>query len=124
MKALLQMIWNVIAKVLGKKLGTSVASGKGADILGELFGKGNVHLPDILSKFNTAGMKDQVASWISKGKNLPISKEQVEKALGSQKLKDLATKFGIPLGQVSSLLAEHIPDQVDRLTPEGEVPKA
>jgi uncharacterized protein YidB (DUF937 family) len=65
-----------------------------------------------------------VASWIGKGKNLPISKEQVEKALGSRRLKDMATKFGIPMGQVSSLLAEHIPDRVDRLTPEGEVPKA
>jgi uncharacterized protein YidB (DUF937 family) len=124
MKALLQMIWDVIAKVLGKKLGKSVAPGKGADILGDLFGKGNGNLSDVLSKFSTAGMREQVDSWIRKGKNLPISKEQVEKALGSERLKDLAAKFGLPVGQVSSLLANHLPDQVDRLTPDGELPKA
>jgi uncharacterized protein YidB (DUF937 family) len=123
MKALMQMIWNVIAKVLGKKLGSSVTSGKGSDILGDLFGKGNVNLSDILSKFDSAGMKDKVASWIGSGKNLPISKEQVEKALGSQRLKDLAAKFGLPVGQVSTLLAEHLPTQVDRLTPTGALSK-
>src|SRR6516162_5996643 len=124
MKALLQMIWSVIARVLGKKLGSSVAAGKGGDILGDLLGKGNVNLSDILSKFNSAGMKDQVASWIGTGKNLPISKEQVEQALGSQRLKDLAAKFGLPVGRVSALLAEHLPAHVDRLTPAGALPKA
>jgi uncharacterized protein YidB (DUF937 family) len=123
MKALLQMIWNVIARVLGKKLGSSVTSGKGSDILGDLFGKGNVNLSDILSKFDSAGMKDQVASWIGSGKNLPISKEQVEKALGSDRLKELAAKFGLPVGRVSSLLADHIPDHVDGVTPAGALPK-
>jgi uncharacterized protein YidB (DUF937 family) len=123
MKALLEMIWNVIAKVLGKKLGSSVAAGKGGDILGELFGKGNVNLSDILSKFNSAGMKDQVESWIGTGKNLPISKEQVEQALGSKRLKDLAAKFGLPTVQVGTLLAEHLPAHVDGLTPAGALPK-
>ena len=123
MKGLLQMIWQTIARILGKKMGSSIASGKGSDVLGDLFSKGNINLKDVLAKLESAGLKDQVASWIGKGKNLPISRDQVENALGSDRLKDLAAKFGLPTGQLSSLLAEHLPGHVDRLTPEGELPK-
>jgi uncharacterized protein YidB (DUF937 family) len=117
------MISQLISRILGKRLGSSIASGKGADILSDLFGSGNVNLQDVLSKFGSAGMKEQVQSWIGNGKNLPISREQVEQALGSDKLKDLAAKFGLAPGQVSGLLAEHLPGHVDRATPDGEWPK-
>jgi uncharacterized protein YidB (DUF937 family) len=122
MNAFFRMIWDVIARVLGRKLGASLTSGQGSDVLSDLFGKGNVHLPDILSKFDSAGLKDQVASWIGTGKNLPISREQVEKALGSGPLKDLAAKFGLPVDRLSSFLAADLPGHVDRLTPGGVVP--
>jgi uncharacterized protein YidB (DUF937 family) len=124
MKWFFNMIWQICARILGRKIGSEVTSSQGGDVLGQLFGKGKIDLNDILSKFQSGGLKDQVASWVGTGKNLPISREQVEKALGSAGLGNLAAKLGIPAGKASQLLADHLPDHVDRLTPDGAWPRA
>ena len=124
MKTLLSMIWRYCACFLRRRIFPySVVQGNGTVIVGDLLGKGNINLKEVLSKFESAGLKDHVASWIGNGKNLPISKEQVEKALGSGQLKEIANKFGIQVEQVSTQLAWHLPAQVDRLTLDGELPK-
>ena len=74
----------------------------------------------ILSQLQQSGLGAKVNSWLSANAgNLPVTPEEINAALGDQRLQQLAQKFGIPLDQVSNLLAEHLPAAVDQASPDG-----
>jgi uncharacterized protein YidB (DUF937 family) len=79
-------------------------------------------LSGLVEKIAAGGLADQVASWVGKGENLPISAEQIQEVLGSPFVKGLAEKFGINTADVSGSLASMLPQVIDKLTPDGEVP--
>ncbi len=56
------------------------------------------------------------------GPNLPINAEQIQQALGSEKVREMAAKFGIPVDKIADLLAKHLPTAIDTATPEGKLP--
>lgn len=78
----------------------------------------------ILAKLNQAGLGDQVSSWLGSGKNLPVSAEQIQAALGDQHIRQLAASFGVPVDQVAALLAQHLPAAVDQASPNGTIAPA
>ena len=93
-------------------------------VLNEVLGKGDQGgLSAIVAKLQQAGFGDQVKSWIGNGQNLPISAQQLQEALGSDTVKQLAAKFGIPIDQLSTVLAQLLPPAVDRASPNGTLPK-
>jgi uncharacterized protein YidB (DUF937 family) len=67
-------------------------------------------------------LADQVASWIGTGNNLPISAEQIQQVLGSSYVQELAAKMGINTADVAGSLASLLPQVVDKLTPDGQLP--
>ena len=75
-----------------------------------------------LSRFSDAGLGDVVNSWISSGANTELSSEQVESALGSDAINDLAGKAGVDSATATSALGFMVPQVVDKLTPDGVVP--
>lgn len=79
-------------------------------------------LPNLVQTFKDKGMGDLVNSWISSGKNLPITAAQIQQVLGHQKVQDLAQKFGVSTDQISQQLAQHLPTLIDKLTPNGKLP--
>jgi len=79
-------------------------------------------LEGVVAEFEKTGFGQQVKSWISTGPNLPISAEDIQKALGSDKIKELAASTGLPLDKVADFLADNLPKVVDKLTPEGKLP--
>ena len=98
-------------------------SGHLAGLFGNLLGDDSAGLKSIVDKFNSAGLKEIVSSWVGKGKNLPISVDQIKSALGSQQLASLAQKIGLPTDKVAELLSRHLPGAVDKLTPDGRIPE-
>ena len=64
-----------------------------------------------------------MTSWVGTGQNLPISAEQIQNVLGSERVKQFAAKAGISPEVASSKLAELLPAVVDRLTPDGKAPE-
>lgn len=78
-------------------------------------------LEGVLAKFKSGGLAEQAASWVSKGENLPVTAEQISQLLGSSTMTDIATKLNMNTHEVSSSLAEYIPQIIDRMTPDGEV---
>lgn len=76
-----------------------------------------------LDRFSEAGLGDTVASWISSGANEDLSEEQLESALGSGTITDLANKSDVNASTAKSALAYMVPQVVDKLTPDGEVPE-
>jgi uncharacterized protein YidB (DUF937 family) len=44
----------------------------------------------------------------------------VHQVLGSDMMQQLAAKTGLPLDEVSTMVAEHLPHMIDGLTPNGQ----
>ena len=76
----------------------------------------------LIQKFNEKGLGDHMSSWISTGENLPISADQIKDVLGSDKIKELASKLNLDEHDTSKSLADLLPQLIDRLTPDGSVP--
>ncbi len=117
-------LFDSIKQDVSGKIG-NLAGGELASHLFSMFGGGNQSsgLSNIVNRFQDKGFGDIVSSWVGKGANKPISGEQVERVLGSDKLQEIAQKFGVSKDQVRDQLAQHLPEAVDRATPEGELPK-
>jgi len=103
----------------------SNTSGSQGDLLNSVIGLVNNSeggLSGLLQKFEASGLKEQVASWVSTGSNLPISAEHIQSALGSSTIQDIASKLGIDASSAASGLASLLPQVVDKLTPDGNLP--
>jgi uncharacterized protein YidB (DUF937 family) len=68
-------------------------------------------------------MAQEVDSWVGTDSNIGVSADQVQQVFGGSALSNLATQFGAPQGQASSLLAKILPELVNQLTPEGQIPE-
>lgn len=80
-------------------------------------------LGELVARFQQGGLGDVVSSWISTGQNLPISAEQLGSVLGQDAIAGLAQKTGLPAGDLASQLSQMLPQIVDGLTPNGQLPQ-
>jgi len=72
----------------------------------------------ILAKLNDAGFQTQVQSWLDKNKdNLPITVDQVRKAVGDEHVQQIANTLGIPMDKVFELLAKYLPQAAIAASP-------
>ncbi|GAA5143086.1 hypothetical protein GCM10023213_30150 [Prosthecobacter algae] len=78
-------------------------------------------LGGLMQQFQQAGLGDTFASWVSKDENQPVQPAQLEAALGSDAIKDLAGKLGFDAKMVLPLLSQFLPQIIDRLTPNGSI---
>lgn len=81
-------------------------------------------LGGLLSAFEGAGLGQVAQSWIGNGQNQAISPDQVQQALGSGQLQELAQAAGISPTEAAGHLSEILPGLVDKLTPHGEATAA
>jgi uncharacterized protein YidB (DUF937 family) len=90
---------------------------------GGLGGSGGIGgLGGLLQRFQNAGLGDHVASWVSGGANAAVSGDQIKAALGDGPLRILAEHAGLDEDQAAAHLSTLLPQLVDRLTPNGQVP--
>ena len=80
-------------------------------------------LAALVQKFHDNGLGSIITSWIGTGHNLPISASQLQNVLGSQQIKDLAAKAGISPEQAGASLSQLLPQIVDKLSPQGQLPQ-
>ncbi len=83
---------------------------------------GGQGLNGLAQAFQAKGLGDIVSSWIGTGQNLPVSAEQIQSVLGSGVVQQLAARVGLSPEAATALLAQILPQAVDRLTPDGTVP--
>ena len=81
-------------------------------------------LQAVVNQFETNGLGATVKSWVGTGPNQPISPADVQKVLGSDLLQQLSAKSGLSVEDLSQKLAQVLPQTVDKLTPDGVIPKA
>lgn len=84
---------------------------------------GATGLASLVEAFHTRGLGEIMSSWIGTGQNLPISAEQIQTVLGSERLQQLAVKAGLSPEVASTQLANLLPSLVDKLTPHGQIPE-
>ncbi len=80
-------------------------------------------LEGIIRSFQQGGLGELVNSWVANGENLPVSGEQIESVFGGSVLQDLAAQLGVSPQQASGSLASVLPQLIDQMTPNGEVPQ-
>ncbi len=79
-------------------------------------------LGGLVETFKGKGLNDIMSSWISTGKNLPISGDQIQQVLGSDLIQQFAKKLGASNEDISGGLANLLPGLIDKLTPNGQLP--
>jgi len=52
-----------------------------------------------------------------------ISADQIERAFGASSLQGIASQLVMPRGQASSALAQILPELINQLTPQGQLPE-
>lgn len=120
---LLDTIVNEATSALSKS-GSSDSGNTGMmDAISGLLSSEQGGLQGLISTFKEKGLGDAMASWISTGRNLPISSEQIQSVLGNEKVQAIAEKVGLSSTDVSEKLATMLPEVIDKLTPEGTVPE-
>ena len=80
-------------------------------------------LAGLANKFQQGGLGDVLQSWVSTGQNLPVSPEQLNAVLGNDTLGALARQLGVNPGDAAGALSKMLPQVVDRLTPDGQMPQ-
>jgi uncharacterized protein YidB (DUF937 family) len=80
-------------------------------------------LNGFIQQFSSKGLGDLVSSWVGTGNNLPISAEQIQHVLGSDTVKNIASKMGVDANSAASQLSNLLPQVIDKLTPNGKVPE-
>lgn len=121
--AVIQMIANKgggggLGSALGSALG---GGGGGGGAMGGLGGLGG-----LIGALTQGGLGNVASSWVSTGQNLPVSAEQLQSALGGGGgglLAQLAQQAGLSNGEAASGLSQILPDLVDKLTPDGQIPQ-
>lgn len=79
-------------------------------------------LGNLASAFQGAGLGNVLQSWLGNGQNLPISGDQVRQVLGSGTVADMAKSAGIGEADASNALAGLLPQVMDKLSPDGNLP--
>ena len=104
---------------LGGLLQGGLAGGLGGLLAGGALSNG---LNDLLRQFDQAGHGQAAQSWVGRGRNQQLLDSDIENVLGSDTVNSLAEQAGLSRVELLSGLREHLPEMVNRLTPDGRLP--
>jgi uncharacterized protein YidB (DUF937 family) len=78
-------------------------------------------LNEMMEKFNQAGQKDKVDSWVSTGPNKEVAPTDLKSALGPDVLAALSRATGLSEQDLLTRLSKTLPQAVDQYTPQGRI---
>lgn len=76
----------------------------------------------VLDRFRQKGYSQQAASWVSTGGNEELAPQAVGEVVGMDELSRLSQQLGVGNDEVASGMAQILPEMVNQLSPQGEVP--
>jgi uncharacterized protein YidB (DUF937 family) len=88
-------------------------------------GIGNVlsgGLRDLVDRFRQTGDGDTADSWVAQGPNRELAPHQLERAVGTDTLDELAKQTGLSRAEILARLTRDLPGTVDHYTPDGRLP--
>jgi len=116
---------SIAGQVAGALSGQSGAQGSGLLqlLMGLINNPQTGGLQGLVAAFQDKGLGDLVSSWIGTGQNLPISAEQLQSVLGNGQIGQIAQQLGLSSQEVSGQLSALLPQVIDGITPNGQVPE-
>lgn len=120
--ALMDSLLNAAAQALGGKdeNGQSSLTDMAMNLVQQQGGVGN-----LINQLQQGGLGDVLNSWVSNQQsNLPVSGSDLQNALGSDAISQVAQKFGLDTKQAGDMLAQILPNLVDKATPNGSAQDA
>lgn len=111
-------------KMLGSLGGGTTGAGGTGDVAGAIGGLVGSEggLEGLLGQLSSAGLGDQVQSWVGTGPNQPVAPDQLASALGPERVNQLSSQTGIDVASLLPMLAAALPAIINALTPNGQVP--
>jgi len=107
--------------------GGNDSKGGKSDIIGTVLGMLSNNeqggIGGLINSFNSKGLGGLVSSWISTGENKPASDEEIRRGMGEERIQEISKRTGEPPERVVSTLKNKLPNVVDKLTPDGNVPE-
>jgi uncharacterized protein YidB (DUF937 family) len=79
-------------------------------------------LQKMISGFQQQGMGKQADSWVSTGPNEAVSGSDMRVGLGDGEVRQFAQAAGLPEDEAADVLAAVVPQVVNGLTPNGQLP--
>ena len=76
----------------------------------------------VLDKFKKKGFGRHAQSWVSTGANDLLLASDVNNVVGSEELSRLARQLGVPEDEIADGFGEILPEVVDKLSPDGQLP--
>ena len=133
MAPILMALLPVVLAMLGNRRGSGepsagfgrASSGGGlGDILGQVLGAAGAGggLGALLEQFQRAGFGEQARSWVSTGENQALPPNALEQIFGQGGLAEIARRAGLSEADASRGLAQLMPEVVNHVTPNGDVP--
>ena len=114
-----------LAKEAGASPGGSLPGNLGGMLAGKSVGdllSGG--LRDLVDSFKQAGHGEAADSWVGHGPNKQIGPPDLEKAIGPDVLASLSEQTGLSREEILARLSKHLPNAVDKYTPDGRIPAA
>ena len=84
-------------------------------------GSGN-GLAGLVQQFEQNGLGQVVQSWVGTGENHAIGADQIQQVLGSGFVQQFAQQHGIDTSAAASTIAQLLPQLVNHVTPDGQIP--
>jgi len=78
-------------------------------------------LNGLVAALEKGGLGPQVQSWLGNGANMPITEDQLKAVLGNSQVQDFARHLGLPVDETLKLLAQYLPELVDKASPNGTI---
>lgn len=126
---------DALGGLLGGALGGGQGGGGQADLLrivalvlsqlGQQGGAGGGQmggLGALVEQFTRSGLGDVVSSWVGTGANQPVSPAQLSQVFGDDLLGRLTQQTGLSQGDLLNQLSQVLPQAVDHMTPQGQLP--
>jgi uncharacterized protein YidB (DUF937 family) len=76
----------------------------------------------VLERFKQRGYDRQASSWVSTGQNEALDPQAVGELVGRDEMVRMSQELGVGEDEVADGFAEILPEMVDQLSPQGEVP--
>ena len=89
-------------------------------IIGGMLAGGGLN--NILSGFQSKGLSSQADSWVGTGPNEPVTAGQVSQVIGDEQIAQIAERLGVSHEEAAQAIAEVLPQVVDRVSPDGQLP--
>ena len=122
---LLDSVMGAVSQATGQG-GGSGGQGELLNMVVGMLGQGGAGggLGGLVQQFEQGGLGHLVQSWVGTGQNLPISADQLSSVLGSDTVHNMAAKLGMDHGDMLGQLTQLLPQVVDKITPNGQLPQA